>query len=355
MARPTGNGKSDGSPMSGSSTDGSPAISVIIVSYESGPTLARCLDALRAQTFTDFEILLVDNASSDGAPRAAAAADPAIRFLQPGANLGFAAGNNLAAREARGRWLALLNPDAFAAPDWLAQLTAMAQRRPRVNCFTSLQRDAAQPALLDGTGDVMTGAGFPYRGGYHNPAPSAVPEGETFSACGAAMLIDRALFLRLGGFDERFFCYCEDVDLGYRLRLIGEPTLLAPKAVVDHMGSASTGVRSDFSLFHGSRNRIWVYVKNTPAALWWTAPLHVLATLILLVRHLTRGEAAPAWRGVVAALKDLGPALTARRALQAGRTAAAAEIAAAMTWNPLDLLGMRSVIKPPRGPRSADA
>jgi GT2 family glycosyltransferase len=345
MARPHGNGKSEKDP----------TVSVVIVAYQSRSTLDQCLAHLAAQTFTDFELLLVDNASTDGAPQAAALADPAIRLLLPGANLGFAAGNNLAAREARGRWLALLNPDAFPAPDWLAQLVAMAERRPHVNCFTSLQRDAAQPALLDGTGDVMTLAGFPYRGGYHNPAPPIVPEGETFSACGAAMLIDRALFLRLGGFDERFFCYCEDVDLGYRLRLIGEPTLLAPNAVVDHVGSASTGVRSDFSLFHGSRNRIWVYVKNTPAALWWTAPLHVLATLILLARHVTRGEAGPAWRGIVAALKDLGPALAARRELQAGRTASAGAIAAAMTWNPLDLFGMRSVIKPAKGPRSADA
>jgi GT2 family glycosyltransferase len=345
MARPTGNGKSDTPPL----------ISVIIVSYQSGPTLARCLENLRAQTFADFEILLVDNASTDGAPQAAAAADPAIRFLEPGVNLGFAAGNNLAAREARGRWLALLNPDAFPAPDWLAELIAMSERRLGVNCFTSLQRDAAQPDRLDGTGDVMTLVGFPYRGGYHNPAPPTVPEGETFSACGAAMLVDRALFLGMGGFDERFFCYCEDVDLGYRLRLIGEPTLLAPKAVVDHVGSASTGTHSDFSLFHGSRNRIWVYVKNTPAALWWTAPIHVLATLVLLARHAMRGEAAPAWRGIMAALKDLGPALVARRALQATRTARAGEIAAAMTWNPLDLLGMRSVIKTPKGPRSTGA
>lgn len=342
MARPTGNGKS-GTP---------PQVSVVIVAYQSGPTLARCLEGLRAQTFADFEVLLVDNASTDGAPQAAATADPSIRFLTPGANLGFAAGNNLAAREARGRWLALLNPDAYPAADWLERLLAAAARRPEVNCFTSLQRDAAEPALLDGTGDVMTLAGFPYRGGYHNPAPAVVPEGETFSACGAAMLIDRALFLRLGGFDERFFCYCEDVDLGYRLRLIGEPTVLAPDAVVDHVGSASTGVRSAFSLFHGSRNRIWVYVKNTPTALWWTLPLHVLATLVLLARHLTRGEAAPAWRGIVAAIKDLGPALADRRRLQAARSASAGDIAAAMTWNPLDLLGMRSVIKTPkRGPR----
>ncbi|HWU12416.1 MAG TPA: glycosyltransferase family 2 protein [Caulobacter sp.] len=330
-------------------------ISVVIVAYQSGPTLARCLEGLRVQTFDDFEILLVDNASSDGAPQAAAAADPAIRLLLPGANLGFAGGNNLAAREARGRWLAFLNPDAFPAPDWLEQLVAAARRRPDVNCFTSLQRDAAQPTLLDGTGDVMTLIGFPYRGGYHNPAPAGVPEGEAFSACGAAMLIDRMLFLQMGGFDERFFCYCEDVDLGYRLRLIGEPTLLAPEAVVDHVGSASTGVRSAFSLFHGSRNRIWVYAKNTPTALLWTAPLHVLATLVLLAKHLTRGEAAPVWRGIKIALKDLRPILATRRELQARRTATTREIAAAMTWNPFDLLNMRSVIKPPKAPRSAAA
>jgi N-acetylglucosaminyl-diphospho-decaprenol L-rhamnosyltransferase len=88
-----------------------------------------------------------------------------------------------------------------------------------------------------------------------------------FSACGAATLIDRDLFLAMGGFDERFFCYCEDVDLGYRLRLAGETTLLLPAAVVEHVGSASTGVRSDFSIFHGSRNRIWTFIKNTPTPL----------------------------------------------------------------------------------------
>ncbi len=345
MARLTGNGKSGGTP----------TITVMIVAYQSGPTLARCLAALRAQTYADFETLIVDNASTDGAPQTSAAADPGLQLMEPGANLGFAAGNNLAARQARGRWLALLNPDAYPQPDWLAQLVAAAERRPDVRCFTSLQRDAGDPRRLDGTGDVMTLAGFPYRGGYQNPLPDHVPEGETFSACGAAMLIDRALFLRLGGFDEGFFCYCEDVDLGYRLRLIGEPTFLAPAAVVDHVGSASTGVRSAFSLFHGSRNRIWVYVKNTPTALLWTAPIHVLATLVLLARHATRGEAGPAWRGIVAALKDLGPALAARRRLQTERSAGAGEIAAAMTWNPFDLLRMRSVIKPPKGPRSAGA
>jgi N-acetylglucosaminyl-diphospho-decaprenol L-rhamnosyltransferase len=132
-----------------------------------------------------------------------------------------------------------------------------------VRCFTSLQMVADEPGLMDGAGDVMTSAGIPFRGGYRRRRPADLAEGEVFSACGAATLIDRDLFLGLGGFDERFFCYCEDVDLGYRLRLAGETTLLLPAAVVEHVGSASTGVRSDFSIFHGSRNRIWTFIKNT--------------------------------------------------------------------------------------------
>jgi GT2 family glycosyltransferase len=348
MARPTAKGKSDAPP----------TLSVIIVSYESGPTLARCLERLAAQTFTDFEILLVDNASTDGAPQAAAAADPAIRFLRPGANLGFAAGNNLAAREARGRWLVLLNPDAYARPDWLEALLAGADRHPDVRCFTSLQMVADQPGLMDGAGDVMTSAGIPFRGGYRRRLPKDLPEGEVFSACGAATLIDRDLFLGLGGFDERFFCYCEDVDLGYRLRLAGEATLLLPGAVVEHVGSASTGVRSDFAVFHGTRNRIWTFLKNTPPLLLWlTTPLHVVVTFGLLLLHARRGDAGPVVRGVKAALKReaLDPILTSRREIQAVRKAGSWQILQAMAIDPVAFFGRRIVIRKRKGPRSAGA
>jgi GT2 family glycosyltransferase len=325
-----------------------PLVSVIIVSYQSGPTLARCLEALKAQTFTDFEILLVDNASTDGAPQAAVAADPTLRFLQPGANLGFAAGNNLAAREARGRWLVLLNPDAYARPDWLEAMVAGTARHPRVRCFTSLQMVADEPDLMDGAGDVMTSAGIPFRGGYRRRRPADLLEGEVFSACGAATLIDRELFLGLGGFDERFFCYCEDVDLGYRLRLAGEPTLLLPAAVVEHVGSASTGVRSEFSIFHGSRNRIWTFLKNTPPLLLWlTAPLHAAVTAGLLLLHWRRGDAGPVLRGIRAAFRReaLDPILASRRELQAARKAGSWDILRVMAIDPVAFFGRRIVIR----------
>ena len=304
-----------------------PAISVVIVAYKSGPTLARCLAALKAQTHGDFETLLVDNGGDD-APAKAAKADKSIRLISPGENLGFAAANNLAARQAAGRWLVLLNPDAYADPDWLEKLVGAAARWPNHRAFTSRQLMDEDPQRLDGLGEV-------------------------FSPCGAAMMIDRALFLILGGFDESFFCYCEDVDLGFRLQLAREKVLVVPSAVVRHEGSASSGgPASDFAVFHGTRNRLWMLVKDLP----WPLLIPVLsahfaavgAQLFLARRN---PAAARTLKALVEAVKTLETPWRAREAVQAARKASWLEIARAMTWKPYDLLRMRPDIRTPTGPR----
>ncbi len=347
MARRAANGK----PSRGQG-ETAPAISLVIVVYEAGPTLAKCLAAVAEQTFRDFELILVDNASSDRTAQAAKAADPAIRLIENDFNAGFAAAVNQGAKAATGRWLALLNPDAYPEPDWLEKLMAATTAHPAVRCFASRQLMADDPGKLDGLGDVMALAGFPFRGGYTHPDPGPVAPGWVFSACGGAMLIERRLFLEIGGLDERLFCYCEDVDLGYRLRLIGEPTLLVPDAVVAHVGSASSGGRrSDFAAFHGTRNRFWVFVKDTPPVLFWlTLPLHVLATLVLFARHATRGELTAPMRGLWAGVRNVRIALEARREAQASRKVGSWGIARAMTWNPLDLFLRRAFIQRESGP-----
>jgi GT2 family glycosyltransferase len=318
-------------------------VSVAVVAYQSSKTLAACLAALKAQTVQGFEVILSDNASSDGAPQAAAAADPSLALLHNGANLGFAAGNNRAAARAHGRWLVLLNPDAYAEPDFLERLLAAAQDLPQVRCFTARQRMARDPSRLDGLGDAMAGLGFPFRGGYGAPDPGPLPMAQVFSPCGAAMMIDRGLFLQLGGFDEDFFCYCEDADLGYRLRLIGEPVALVPDAVVRHEGSVSTGGRrSDFSLYHGARNRLWLYLKDTPPLLFWlTLPAHASATAALALRAALRRDTRAVLRGLKDGLKALPAVWRKRRAVQAQRTASSADIARIMTWSPLAVLRRR--------------
>ena len=328
----------------------SPRVSVAVVAYESGPLLSRCLQSLRVQTMRDVEVILVDNASSDGAAQAAAAEQPDLVFIPNAENLGFAAAVNQAARRARGRWLALLNPDAFAEPDWLDSLLAATEAWPEIRCFASRQLKAEDPSRLDGLGDVMSLSGFAFRGGYNQADPGLTEPAFVFSACGGAMMIDRELFLQMGGLDERLFCYCEDVDLGYRLQLRGEPTLLVPAAAVRHVGSASSGgPRSDFATYHGTRNRLWIYLKNTPPALLWlTLPLHALATALLFSRHVTRGEIGSPWRGFIAALHGLPVALQARRESQAARRVGSWAIARQMSWSPRVLVRRKVVVRPAR-------
>jgi GT2 family glycosyltransferase len=320
--------------------ESAPLVSVVIVSYQSAATLERCLDAVAAQSFTDFEVLLIDNASPDGAGAGEAGRRPRIRFFPQTENLGFAAANNLAARAARGRWLALLNPDAFAKPDWLAQLIAGAGRHPSVRCFGSLQLNAENEEIMDGAGDVMTIAGIPYRGGY-GLKRRPIPEGEIFSACAAAMLIDRALFLQHGGFDERFFCYCEDVDLGYRLRLAGERVMILPDAVVAHVGGGSSGPRSKFATYHGARNRVWTYVKNTPPLLFWlTLPLHVAITLMLVVLATRRGLSRVTWCGALAGVEQAG-------AMRRQSRARSISVARVTAKNPVAFIGRTVIVMRP--------
>jgi N-acetylglucosaminyl-diphospho-decaprenol L-rhamnosyltransferase len=331
-----------------------PRVSVAVVAYQSGPLLADCLAALKAQTIADYELVLVDNASTDGAAQAAVRAHPDALFMPNAENLGFAAAVNQAARAASGDWLALLNPDAFPAPDWLEKLLAAAKAHPNVRCFASRQLMADDPTILDGLGDVMSASGLAYRGGYLHRDPGPMAPGEVFSACGGAMMIDRALFLEMGGLDERLFCYCEDVDLGYRLRLRGEPTVLAPDAIVRHVGSASSGgPRSDFAVFHGTRNRVWIYLKNTPPLLLWlTLPYHIAITSLLFATHAKHGELKAPLRGLLAALRGLPLAMRMRRETQAQRTVGSREIARAMAWHPKLLIRRHAVVKP-LGPRAA--
>ncbi|MBX3481925.1 glycosyltransferase family 2 protein [Phenylobacterium sp.] len=330
-----------------------PAATVCVIAYNSGPTLRACLEHLGAQTFRDFEALVIDNASPDPGDAEIAAGFPWARLIRNSDNLGFTGAGNQGAREGRGRWYVLLNPDAYAEPDWLAQLMAATERHPQVRSFTSRQVVAEDPGLLDGLGDVMSITGIPYRGGYLSPDRGQAREGEVFSPCGAALMIDRELFLRLGGFDEAFFCYGEDVDLGYRLQLADEPTLLVPDATIRHVGSASSGGRkSEFAVFHGTRNRFWVLFKNTPAILLpLVVPLHLVALIFIYLRRENRPHIGLIWTAVKAAFAGAPAMFRARRGVQRMRRASFARIARAMTWNPRDLSGRRPVIKPLRQPR----
>ncbi|MGB7541517.1 MAG: glycosyltransferase family 2 protein [Burkholderiales bacterium] len=312
---------------------GAPRAAVIIVNFNSGALLARCLTALAAQTFRDFRTIVVDNASTDGSAHVLESRFPGTMVLRSEKNLGFAAGNNLGLATATGcKWIALLNPDAFPAPDWLEKFIGTAEAQPRFSFFGCRMRRADAPGLLDGTGDVYHVSGASWRRDHGVSAErGTIAPGEIFGPCAAAALYSLDALKDVGGFDERYFCYHEDVDLAFRLRLRGHRCRYVPEAVVDHVGSAIAGRRSDFATYHGHRNLVWTYVKDMPAPLFWLyLPLHLLANLAAIAVCAARGQFGVILRAKRDALRALPAMLAERRRIQGARVVGARELRAVM-------------------------
>lgn len=331
-----------------SSVHATKRVAVVIVAFNSGDHLQRALDGLAAQTYNDFEVILWDNASVDGAAKAARL-PPSTRYVRSEANLGFAGGNNAAVVETQAELLALLNPDAVPEPQWLERLVAALDADPKATMAASLQLLAQEQNYLDGMGDVFHITGVSYRGGCGAPMPSELRGGEVFAPCGAAALYRRAAFDAVGGFDERFFCYCEDVDLAFRLRLAGGRCVFAPDAIVHHVGSATTGRRSAFATYHGVRNRVWTIIKNVPAPLvFLTLLLHASVLSVQLLKAPFHGREvwSGTWRGVRDGIGGAPRFFADRAALRHFRRASLGDIARSITWSPLKLLRREPDVRP---------
>jgi GT2 family glycosyltransferase len=325
-------------------------IAVLIVAYRSRDTIPRVLEALDAQGVAPARVRILENGSPDGeAVDAALVAGRAELIVSPD-NLGFAVGNNRLADGIEQDWIFLLNPDAFPDPDLIEQLVAAIERHPQAALFGCTQMADGAPGVMDGLGDVYHVTGLPYRAGYgRRVAPP--PEGEVFGPCGAAALIRRDVFEALGGFDEDYFCYVEDVDLAYRARLMGHVCIQLPDARVSHMGYASSGRRSAFATYHGARNRFWTFFKNTPAALLpLLAPVHLGITMLLWLSAARFGQFTLFARALRDGLADWPNLMAKRRAAQGARTVSAWAMARAFTWNPLNLLTRAADVRPLRTP-----
>jgi len=315
-----------------------PFFSVVMLYWNSERFLADALDALESQTCQDYELLLLDNGSLEtlDAELLARHRNIALTVLRSEQNLGFAGGNNLAARSARGEYLVLLNADAFPETDWLAELQAAAQKHPGA-CFASRQLMANDPTRLDGEWNVYSAAGLAWRKSHGQALAKAWPaEREVISACAAASAYPLSAFQKAGGFDEDFFAYLEDVDLDLRLRLLGYPCYYLPQAVVRHVGSGSTAVRSEFALRHSHRNLIWTFVKNMPGAFFWLLlPAHLLVNLAYLLAGALTGRGKLIARAKWEALKGLPTVWKKRRQVQSEKQLSALRFARLLEWNPI--------------------
>ena len=321
-----------------------PKYSILIVSYKSGDDLNRLFDCLDNQSFRDFETILLDNASPTNGVDAALAKRADI-FVQNTENIGFARANNMAAKLARGEWLVLLNPDAFPENNWLEEID-IATGKYDAEAFGSLQLLDDNPELLDGMGDNYSISGIAWRGGHRKPKPEMISDGECFSPCAAAAVWKKSVFEKLNGFEESFNSYFEDVDLGFRHRLLGGKCIQLANAVVRHRASGSSSRYSEYAVFHGTRNRLWAFVRLMPSwVMWVMLPVHILATLLLLLQSSLHGAGGAYWRGLLAGIKGLGQSFRMRNEIQKQRSASILNILKAMSFSPIDLLLRKSILR----------
>jgi GT2 family glycosyltransferase len=296
-------------------------VAILIVNWNGGALLRRCLASIGRQTHRPDRVVVVDNGSTDDSLQLAEPYLPLVQLIRLSENVGFARANNIAVHATRAfDGVALLNPDAFAEPEWLSNLIAASERHPEVAAFASQMLLDAAPEYLDGAGDSYHVSGRAWRNGHRVPAASAGEEIEVFAPCAAAALYRRAALEEAGGFDERYFCYFEDVDLGFRLRLLGYRTLYVPGAIVRHGSSAVSGYRSDFAVYHGERNAVWTFVKNMPGPLLWLyLPQHVLLNIAALIFYPWRRQGRVVWKAKRDALLGLRAVIAQRRLVQRTR------------------------------------
>lgn len=330
--------------------------SVVVVNWNGGELLQACLRSLveDAASAGDVEIVVVDNASTDGSAEAAQAQFPGIRLVRRPANEGFAAGANAGIRATAGEFVVLVNNDATVRPGFLRAVTAP-MRAPEgadVGAVTGRVvlagrfRSAPEAtvddgalvaadgrrwtrvppgepgiALLNSTGNVMTRSGNGGDRDWLAPLDAASVAGEVFGFNGGCAALRRRALDRVGLLDDRLFMYFEDSELSWRLRRNGWRILHAPDARTEHQHAASSGTATAFFRFHNARNRLVVAAAQAP----WPVFLRGLArTLVRLVRGPHRGDTA---RALTSAARLLPGAVRTRRRTDRSATVSRSEVA----------------------------
>ncbi len=244
-----------------------PFVSAIVVNYNGKRYLDDCLSSLAAQDYPrdQYEMIVVDNGSSDGSVEAIRARFPTVRLIPLSRNRGFAAANNEGFRQAKGDYLALLNNDTLVDRHWLSALVDAIGVQPTIGATTSKILFKDDPGRINNVGLVLCRDGSGADRGYGERDEGQFDEpAEVFAGCGASVLLRRTMLDDVGSFDECLFMYYEDLDLFWRARLRGWTVCYAPRSVVYHVHCGSSVEGSSFFLYHAERNRVLVNCKNAP-------------------------------------------------------------------------------------------
>jgi len=273
-----------------------PDVTAVVLNYNGRGYVEAAVQSLLDQDRGGIEVVVVDNDSRDGsADDLAARFGERIRLIRSPRNVGFGAGNNVALREARGRYVVLLNNDAEASASFVRELVAGAEAQPRAGMVAAKVLDHARRDVIDTAGHLLYPDGLNRgrgrleadRGQYDGCVTALFPSG-------AAALYRRAMLEEIGLFDESFFLYGDDAELGLRGRLAGWGCAFAPRAVAYHRYSRSSGAYSSLKAFYVERNRVWVLLKLLPWSLVVLSPAYTAARLCLQAMGVAMGRGAAA-------------------------------------------------------------
>ena len=299
----------------------SATVSIIVVNWNGRHHLALCLPSLLALTYPTFEIIVVDNGSTDGSTVFLQERFPSVRLISLTKNVGFARGNNIGIRASEADYIATLNNDTKVEPNWLTALVETAESNPTVGMCAAKLLFWDRPDVINSAGICLDRAGIAWDrlGGQPNKAPQPDPL-PVFGASAGAALYRRTMLSQIGLFDEDFFAYLEDVDLAWRARLAGWGCLYVDTAVVHHRHSATAIEGSPFKNRLLGRNKIWTVLKNYP----WQMLLLYLPVFLLYdlgsvaIALLTRRDLTPL-HGRLQALTKLSLIWQKRRKIQRNR------------------------------------
>ncbi len=313
---------------------------IVITAFNSDEHLQKCVRCLDKQSRRDFEVVIVNNSDAPIAPHKSWSDYDWLHIIHADENTGFSGGSNLGAKSADTDWIITLNPDAWPRPDWFANLMMAADENPEYAMLSSTLVKAGNATILDGAGDQYSIFGIGWRGG-QDQRLSIMPTNhrEVLAPCGAAAAYRRPVFEAVSGFDEGYFCYLEDIDLGLRLQSQGHKCLHIFNAHVAHVGGGTTGIGSGFQLYYTHKNQLRLMAKLTPVSILLVQlPLYSIVQTYLLIRTL----GSPHWRAKLRGLRDGAFAfpkvvLTERRKTSNQRIISAAAYARLVSWSLTDL------------------
>lgn len=311
-------------------------LTIAIVAYNSETVLQQCIDSLAIQSFRNFRVNIIDNSSAHPVKNYITLPDDRFTLINSETNTGYAGGANLGLLNTNTKWVISMNPDVLLTRHCLSRLLDAVNEQPLAAMAAPLLFIPKMRRSIDGFGDVLSIFGIAWRGGYQASVKLEhfKQNVQVFSPCGAMAMYRGDIFRSLGGFDESFFCYLEDVDLGLRINSYGYKAILVPRAHGWHTGNASSKKPPGFIEFHTSKNSIKMIFKSVPIALILPMfALHLLVFIWLDVRNTQRSEQTARRKGLLQSIRRIPSFMKQRMERKRYPLGASIKVANILSWS----------------------